>query len=67
MEDYEFSLRMKERGIPIRLLPGRIIPSGRRYRKGFPLFTMWNMYRLRQMYRAGVDISEIAERYRDIR
>ena len=67
MEDYEFSLRMKERGIPIRLLPGRIITSGRRYRKGFPLFTMWNMYRLRQMYRAGVDISEIAERYRDIR
>lgn len=51
MEDYEFSLRMKERGIPIRLLPGRIITSGRRYRKGFPLFTMWNMYRLRQMYR----------------
>ena len=67
MEDYEFSLRMKERGIPIRLLPGRIITSGRRYREGFPLFTMWNMYRLRQMYRAGVDISEIAERYRDIR
>ena len=25
MEDYEFSLRMKERGIPIRFLPGRII------------------------------------------
>ena len=67
MEDYEFSLRMKERGIPIRFLPGRIITSGRRYREGFPLFTMWNMYRLRQMYRAGVDISEIAERYRDIR
>ena len=67
MEDYEFSLRMKERGIPIRLLPGRIITSGRRYRESFPLFTMWNMYRLRQMYRAGVDISEIAERYRDIR
>lgn len=67
MEDYEFSIRMKERGIPIRLLPGRIITSGRRYRESFPLFTMWNMYRLRQMYRAGVDISEIAERYRDIR
>ena len=58
---------MQERGIPLRLLPGRIITSGRRYRKGVPLFTMWNMYRLRQMYRAGVDISEIAERYRDIR
>lgn len=67
MEDYEFSLRMRKAGIPICQLPGRIITSGRRYEKRFPLLTMWQMYRLRCMYRKGADIQEIARRYRDIR
>ena len=67
MEDYEFSLRMKRAGIPIAQLPGRIITSGRRYRTGHPLKTMWQMFHLRCLYRRGVDINEIARRYRDIR
>ncbi len=67
MEDYEFSLRMQRSGIPICQLPGRIITSGRRYEKRFPLLTMWQMYHLRRLYRKGVDIQEIARRYRDIR
>ena len=67
MEDYEFSLRMKAANIPICQLPGRIITSGRRYEKRFPLLTMWQMYHLRCLYRKGVDIQEIARRYRDIR
>lgn len=67
MEDYEFSRRMKAAGIPITQLPGRIITSGRRYRGGFPLITMWKMFWLRCLYRSGVDIHEIARRYRDIR
>lgn len=67
MEDYEFSLRMRRAGIPIVQLPGRIVTSGRRYRKEFPLLTMWRMNRLRRMYRNGVDIEIIAEKYRDIR
>ena len=67
MEDYEFSRRMKARKIPITQLPGRIITSGRRYRGGFPLLTMWKMFYLRCLYRVGVDIQEIARRYRDIR
>jgi len=67
MEDYEFSLRMRERKIPISQLPSRIITSGRRYQKSFPLLTMWNMFYLRCLYRKGVDIDEIARRYRDIR
>jgi rSAM/selenodomain-associated transferase 2 len=67
MEDYEFSRRMKENRIPICQLPGRIITSGRRYEKKFPLLTMWQMFYLRCLYRRGVDIQEIARRYKDIR
>jgi len=67
MEDYEFSLRMQAAKHPICQLPGRIITSGRRYEKRFPLITMWQMFYLRCLYRRGVDIQEIARRYKDIR
>lgn len=67
MEDYEFSLRMQKAGVPITQLPGRIITSGRRYETRFPPVTMWHMFYLRCMYRRGVDIQEIARRYKDIR
>ena len=67
MEDYEFSLRMQRQNLPICQLPGRIITSGRRYEKRFPPLTMWQMYRLRCLYRKGMDIEEIARRYKDIR
>ena len=67
MEDYEFSRQMKAAHIPICQLPGRIVTSGRRYEKRFPLLTMWQMFYLRCLYRSGVDIQEIARRYRDIR
>lgn len=67
MEDYEFSLQMRSAKIPICQLPGRIITSGRRYEKRCPLITMWQMFYLRCLYRSGVDIQEIARRYKDIR
>ena len=67
MEDYEFSLGMQRAGIPICVLSGQIITSGRRYEKRFPLITMWQMFYLRCLYRSGVDIQEIARRYKDIR
>ena len=67
MEDYEFSRQMRRAGIPIVQLPGRIITSGRRYEKRFPLLTMWQMFYLRCLYRSGMDIQEIARRYKDIR
>ena len=67
MEDYEFSRRMKAAKVAITQLPGRIITSGRRYRGSFPLLTMWKMFWLRCLYRSGVDIQEIARKYRDIR
>lgn len=67
MEDYEFSLRMGKAKQPVCQLPGRIITSGRRYEKRFPLITMWQMFYLRCLYRRGVDIQEIARMYKDIR
>ena len=67
MEDYEFSRRMKAQKIRLNVLPGRIITSGRRYQTSHPLKTMWSMIWLRHLYRRGMDIQEIAQRYKDIR
>ena len=67
MEDYEFSRRMKAQKIRLNVLPGRIITSGRRYQTSHPLKTMWSMIWLRHLYRRGMDIQEIARRYKDIR
>ena len=67
MEDYEFSRRMKRQNIKLHVLPGRIITSGRRYQTNHPLKTMWSMIWLRHLYRQGMDIQEIARRYKDIR
>ena len=67
MEDYEFSRRMKRQKIRLKVLPGRIITSGRRYQTNHPLKTMWSMIWLRHLYRRGTDIQEIARRYKDIR
>ena len=67
MEDYEFSRRMKRQKIRLKVLPGRIITSGRRYQTNHPLKTMWSMIWLRHLYRRGMDIQEIARRYKDIR
>ena len=67
MEDYEFSRRMKRQKIRLKVLPGRIITSGRRYQTTHPLKTMWSMIWLRHLYRRGMDIQEIARRYKDIR
>ena len=67
MEDYELSLRMRKNKVKLHVLPSRIITSGRRYEGRFPLWTMWQMFWLRRLYRAGMDINEIARRYKDIR
>ena len=67
MEDYEFSRQMKRQNIKLHVLPGRIITSGRRYQTDHPLKTMWSMIWLRHLYRRGMDIQEIARRYKDIR
>lgn len=69
MEDYQFSLTLKERGVKIGIAKKRIYTSARRFPKGTlpKLKEMWKMNRLRKKYRDGVDIETIAELYRDVR
>lgn len=67
MEDYQFSLTLKEMGVKIGIAKKRIYTSDRRFAEGGRLRVMWKMNRLRAMYRRGVDIEEISGLYRDIR
>lgn len=67
MEDYQFSLTLKERKIKIGTTTKRIYTSDRRFAEGGRLRVMWKMNRLRAMYRRGIDIERIAGLYRDVR
>lgn len=69
MEDYQFSLTLKERGVRLGMCARRIYTSDRRFPKGTipKLELMWKMNRLRKMYRDGVAIEKIDNLYRDIR
>jgi len=69
MEDYQFSLTLKEKGIKLGIAKQRIYTSDRRFPKGVipKLQVMWKMNRLRKMYRDGTAIDEIARLYRDVR
>lgn len=69
MEDYQFSLTLKEKGVKLGIAKHRIYTSDRRFPKGTipKLRIMWKMNRLRKMYRDGVAIEEIAQMYRDVR
>lgn len=69
MEDYQFSLTLKEMGVKLGIAKHRIYTSDRRFpKKTIPkLKVMWKMNRLRKMYRAGVPIDQISKMYRDVR
>ena len=69
MEDYQFSLTLKEMGIKLGMTKHRIYTSDRRFQGGTldKLRMMWNMHRFRVMYRKGVSIDEIAKLYLDVR
>lgn len=69
MEDYQFSLTLKERAVKLGIAKHRIYTSDRRFPQGTipKLKVMWQMNRLRKMYRDGVPVEAIAERYRDVR
>ena len=69
MEDYQFSLNLKSRGIPMGLCKKRLITSERRFSGSFfhKLLIMWKMNRLRARYRKGEDIDVLAKEYKDIR
>ena len=69
MEDYQFSLTLKEMGVKLGITRHRIYTSDRRFpKKVIPqLKVMWKMNRLRKMYRDGVPIETISRMYRDVR
>ena len=69
MEDYQFSLTLKEMGVKLGIARHRIYTSDRRFpKKVIPqLKVMWKMNRLRKMYRDGVPIEMISEMYKDVR
>ena len=67
MEDYQFSLDLKARGIRIGMTKSRICTSDRRFKEGGRWRTMCYMRWLRRLYRKGTDIEKIAQMYRDIR
>lgn len=69
MEDYQFSLTLKEMGVRLGMAGRRIYTSHRRFPKGTipKLKLMWKMNRLRKMYRDHVPIERINEMYRDVR
>jgi len=69
MEDYQFSLTLKEHGIKLGMAKHRIYTSARRFEGNTiqKLRVMWKMNRLRAMYRDGVAIEKIALLYQDVR
>ena len=69
MEDYQFCMTLRERKEPVGFTKKRIYTSDRRYPKGTinKLKVMWQMNRLRKMYREGTPVDEIAALYGDIR
>ena len=62
MEDYQFSLTLKEMGIKLGMTKHRIYTSTRRFEGNTidKLRIMWKMNRLRAMYRKGVEPEQIA-------
>ena len=67
MEDYQFSLDLRARGVRFAMTRSRIVTSPRRFLQGGPLHVMARMWRLRAMYRKGADVNAIAALYKDIR
>ena len=69
LEDYQFSLTLKEMGVKLGMTKRRIYTSARRFEGNTiqKLKIMWKMNRIRAQYRDGVPIEEIAEQYKDVR
>jgi len=69
MEDYQFSLNIKEMKVTPGMTADRITTSARRYPASTAgrLHVMRQMYELRRAYRHGADIREIASKYKDVR
>lgn len=67
MEDYELSLRLKQKHIPPVVVKSPIVASVRRFEAGGPWRVGFQMYYLRHLYRKGVSPQRLQELYRDCR
>ena len=69
MEDYQFSLTLKGRGIKTGMATRPILTSNRRYPKSAlkTLRLMRRMFKLRSAYRNGVSADELLKLYPDVR
>ena len=69
MEDYQFSMGVRERGIRFGQTRDPIITSARRYGKGFfhQLKVMYQMHELRFRYRHGCSPEKLKERYKKVK
>ena len=67
MEDYELSLRLKQKRIPPVVVKSPIVASVRRFEAGGPWRVGFQMYYLRHLYRKGVSPQRLQELYRDCR
>lgn len=67
MEDYDFSIRLKKKGMKPKLAGSLITTSSRRFQGQGVIKTMVQMQILQHQFRKGVDIEKIAAQYRDMR
>lgn len=67
MEDYEFSIRLKEMNVPIKRIPGKIKVSARRFEKNGMFLTMWQMQKMQIKYRKNRGAGNFIDQYQDVR
>ncbi len=67
MEDYEFSVRLRRKRIPLVRIDSTILVSSRRFKKHGMLWTMWQMQKFQVQYMIGVSAGKIAKKYEHIR
>lgn len=67
MEDYEFSIRMKKRRVPVVRMDSPILVSARRFEQKGMLRTMWQMQKYQVKYILGSNVEKLAREYENIR
>lgn len=63
MEDYDLSIRLKQRGERPGMAKGRILTSARRFVQNGPLKTMWRMQVYQHLFRKGINPALLAHLY----
>lgn len=67
MEDYELSIRLKRKKVPVKQIDSMIQVSARRYQKNGIIRTMWLTQKMQILYLFGKDVNRLAKKYKDVR